>query len=208
MALGVTRFELLALLLSVSFVLIAEMFNTALEKAIDVATNSFDPLARTAKDVAAGAVLVAAVNATFVGYLVFAERLRDPSRRAIDSVKESPVHLTVIALAVVIMLVIGLKALTRRGTPLRRRARRPGTRPSPTGAGGDHVCGGRLPPRGAGLDAGLRDGHAGGADTGGGGSALHQRSGAGRDAGRGGDGGRVPGLLLSAGARDEAVTVS
>src|SRR5207245_80790 len=50
-ALGVTRFELLALLLAVSFVLIAEMFNTALEKAIDVATNSFDPLARVAKDV-------------------------------------------------------------------------------------------------------------------------------------------------------------
>jgi diacylglycerol kinase (ATP) len=118
-ALGVTRFELLALLLSVSFVLIAEMLNTALEKAIDVATNSFDPLARTAKDVAAGAVLVAAVNATFVGYLVFAERLRDPSRRAIDSVKGSPVHLSVIALAVVIMLVIALKAFTNRGTPLR-----------------------------------------------------------------------------------------
>jgi diacylglycerol kinase (ATP) len=117
--LGVTRFELLALLLSVSFVLIAEMFNTALEKAIDVATNSFDPLARVAKDVAAGAVLVAAVNATFVGYLVFAERLRDPSHRAIDSVRDSPVHLTVIALALVIMLVIGLKAFTDRGSPLR-----------------------------------------------------------------------------------------
>ncbi|HEX2588275.1 MAG TPA: diacylglycerol kinase [Gaiellales bacterium] len=117
--LGVTRFELLALLLSVSFVLIAEMLNTALEKAIDVATNSFDPLARTAKDVAAGAVLVAAVNATFVGYLVFAERLRDPSRRAIDNVKQSPVHLTVIALAIVLLLVIGLKARTDRGTPMR-----------------------------------------------------------------------------------------
>jgi diacylglycerol kinase (ATP) len=108
-ALGVTRFELLALLLSVSFVLIAEMFNTALEKAIDVATNSFDPLARTAKDVAAGAVLVAAVNATFVGYLVFAERLRNGS----------PVHLTVIALALVIMIVIALKARTDRETLLR-----------------------------------------------------------------------------------------
>ena len=117
--LGVTRFELLALLLSVSFVLIAEMLNTALEKAIDVATNSFDPLARTAKDVAAGAVLVAAVNAVFVGYLVFAERLRDPSRRAIDTVKHSPVHLTVIALALVILLVIVLKARTgSHGTPL------------------------------------------------------------------------------------------
>ena len=41
--LGVTRFELLALMLAVSFVLIAEMINTAIEKAIDVATNSFDP---------------------------------------------------------------------------------------------------------------------------------------------------------------------
>jgi diacylglycerol kinase (ATP) len=117
--LGVTRFELLAVMLAVSFVLIAEMINTALEKAIDVATNSFDPVARTAKDVAAGAVLVAAVNAAFVGYLVFAERLRDPSRRAIDTVRDSPVHLTVIAMAVVTMLVISLKAVTNRGTPLR-----------------------------------------------------------------------------------------
>jgi diacylglycerol kinase (ATP) len=117
--LGVTRFELLALMLAVSFVLIAEMVNTALEKAIDVATNSFDPLARVAKDVAAGAVLIAAVNAVFVGYLVFAERLRDPSRRALDTVRDSPVHLTVIATAVVIMLVIAVKALTEKGTPMR-----------------------------------------------------------------------------------------
>src|SRR6476661_9581996 len=118
-ALGVTRFELLAVMLAVSFVLIAEMINTALEKAIDVATNSFDPLARVAKDVAAGAVLVAAVNAVFVGYLVFAERLRNPSRRAIDTVRGSPVHLTVIALALVIMIVIALKARTDRETLLR-----------------------------------------------------------------------------------------
>jgi diacylglycerol kinase (ATP) len=117
--LGVTRFELLAVMLAVSFVLIAEMINTALEKAIDVATNSFDPLARVAKDVAAGAVLVAAVNAAFVGYLVFAERLRDPSRRAIDTVRDSPLHLTVIAMVVVTMLVISLKAVTNRGSPLR-----------------------------------------------------------------------------------------
>jgi diacylglycerol kinase (ATP) len=117
--LGVTRFELLAVMLAVSFVLITEMINTAMEKAIDVATNSFDPLARVAKDVAAGAVLVAAVNAIFVGYLVFAERLRDPSRHAIDTVRDSPLHLTVIAFAVVVLLVIAVKAATGRGTPLR-----------------------------------------------------------------------------------------
>ena len=57
-AVGVDRIELIALLISISFVLIAEMLNTALEAGIDVATTSFDPLAKLAKDIAAGAVRV------------------------------------------------------------------------------------------------------------------------------------------------------
>ena len=59
------------LLLAIAFVLIAEMINSAIEAAIDVATSSFDPLAKLAKDIAAGAVLIASVNAVAVGYLVF-----------------------------------------------------------------------------------------------------------------------------------------
>src|SRR3954471_12972711 len=39
---GVTRFELIALLLAIAFVLIAEMINTAVEHTVDVATTSFD----------------------------------------------------------------------------------------------------------------------------------------------------------------------
>ena len=57
---GVTRFELIALMLAIAFVLVAEMINSAVEQAIDVATTSFDPLAKLAKDIAAGAVLIAA----------------------------------------------------------------------------------------------------------------------------------------------------
>ena len=57
LAVGVRRLELVALLIAISFVLIAEMLNTALEAGIDVATTSFDPLAKLAKDIAAGAVL-------------------------------------------------------------------------------------------------------------------------------------------------------
>ena len=57
--------------------------------------------------------------ATFIGYLVFAERLRHPTGRAINSVRHSPVHITVIAVAVVILLVIGTKAYFGSGTPLR-----------------------------------------------------------------------------------------
>ena len=67
---GVSRLEMLVLILAVGFVIVAEMFNTAVEMALDVATNSFDPRARIAKDVAAGTVLVAAVTAVLVAYLV------------------------------------------------------------------------------------------------------------------------------------------
>src|SRR5207237_5279850 len=69
---GVAKLELIALLLAIAFVFITEMVNSALEQAIDVATTSFDPLAKLAKDVAAGAVLIATVNAVAIGYLVFA----------------------------------------------------------------------------------------------------------------------------------------
>ena len=73
---GVSRLELVILLMAISFVLIAEMINSALEAGIDVAT-TFDPLAKLAKDIAAGAVLIATINALAVGYLVFVDRIKD-----------------------------------------------------------------------------------------------------------------------------------
>src|SRR5262245_62169554 len=45
-AVGVSKIELIALLISITFVLVAEMINTAVEGAIDVATSSFDPMAK------------------------------------------------------------------------------------------------------------------------------------------------------------------
>src|SRR5215212_5672470 len=63
----VSKVELILLLISITFVLIAEMINSAIESAIDVATTSFDPMAKLAKDVAAGAVLIATMNALAVG---------------------------------------------------------------------------------------------------------------------------------------------
>jgi len=116
---GVTRFELIALLLAIAFVLIAEMINTAVEHTIDVATTSFDPMAKLAKDIAAGAVLIASVNAVAIGYLVFAHRVGDRSTRLLDRVRDVPITLTMIALVLTIIVVITTKALTGRGTPLR-----------------------------------------------------------------------------------------
>ena len=87
---GVPKIELIALLISITFVLIAEMINTAIEGAIDVSTTSFDPMAKLAKDVAAGAVLIATLNALAVGYLVFSSRIADRSSRVLEQVRDAP----------------------------------------------------------------------------------------------------------------------
>ena len=115
----VTKLELIALLISIAFVLVAEMFNTAIEGAIDVATTSFDPLAKLAKDIAAGAVLIAAINAVAVGYLVFSGKIADrivapdrPRPRRARRADDRRARVTVI-------IVIAIKAWTGSGTPLR-----------------------------------------------------------------------------------------
>ncbi len=118
-AIGVSRLELIALMISIAFVLIAEMINTAIEGAVDVSTTSFDPNAKLSKDIAAGAVLIATVNAVVVGYLVFSQAVQDRSSRLLDQIADAPAKLTLIALVLTILIVIGTKALTHRGTPLR-----------------------------------------------------------------------------------------
>jgi diacylglycerol kinase (ATP) len=119
LAIGVSKLELIALLLAIAFVFITEMFNSALEQAIDVATTSFDPLAKLAKDIAAGAVLIATVNAIAIGYLVFSSEIADRSSRLFEQLRDAPAQLTLIALVVTVIAVIAAKAYTGRGRPLR-----------------------------------------------------------------------------------------
>jgi len=118
-ALGVERIELIALLIVIAFVLVAEMINSAIEGAIDVSTTSFDPNAKLAKDIAAGAVLISSITAVAVGYLVFAEAAAHRTARLLDRVRDAPAEITLVALVLVILIVIGTKAATGRGTPLR-----------------------------------------------------------------------------------------
>ncbi len=118
-AAGVSRIELIALLISIAFVLVAEMINTAVEGAIDAATTSFDPMAKLAKDIAAGAVLIASVNAVAVGYLVFAGKAADNSARVLDRLRNAPAEITLVALVLTVLIVLATKAWTGRGTPLR-----------------------------------------------------------------------------------------
>jgi diacylglycerol kinase len=67
---GLTGIEWSILALTIAMVLVAEWFNTVTEVTINLVTTEYHPLARIAKDVAAGAVLLAALTAIVVGLLI------------------------------------------------------------------------------------------------------------------------------------------
>ena len=117
---GLSTIEFILLLSAVTLVIVAEMFNTALELAVDMFTKEFHHMAKLAKDIAAGCVFVTAVYAVIVGYLVFFRTVKiiDLSE-SISRIRRSPWHTTFIALVAVFSLVIIIKILLRKGTPLR-----------------------------------------------------------------------------------------
>ena len=70
-ALGVSRLEWALLVFAMALVWTAEGLNTALEWLCDVVAPEYDPLVKKAKDVAAAAVLLAAIGSALIGLLVF-----------------------------------------------------------------------------------------------------------------------------------------
>ena len=68
---GITRTEWLFVTLAAGLVLTAEAFNTAIEIDIDLTSPEYHPFARDTKDVATGAVLIAAIAAAIIGLIVF-----------------------------------------------------------------------------------------------------------------------------------------
>ncbi|HEX9024593.1 MAG TPA: diacylglycerol kinase [Geobacteraceae bacterium] len=116
--LRVTPLEFTMLVISVCFVLCAELLNTAIEVVVDMVSPEFNPLAKTAKDVAAGGVLVAAIGAAVMGYLILFKYIFPMYKEALGVIGTPTQMGTVVALLMVIIAVVFLKALSGRGTPL------------------------------------------------------------------------------------------
>jgi diacylglycerol kinase (ATP) len=112
LALGVSGLELVALVFAVGLVFVCELLNTAVETVVDLATDGFDPLAAVAKDVAAGAVLISAVTAVSVGYIVFFSRVTPIAQRLLVGVRAGSSGVTVLVLALTSIVVLGVKAVT------------------------------------------------------------------------------------------------
>lgn len=73
--LQISAIEWGVLVVTIMIVMSAELFNTAIEAVIDRAGNEHHPLAKIAKDTAAGAVLVGAIGSVIIGLLIFGPRL-------------------------------------------------------------------------------------------------------------------------------------
>lgn len=69
--LGITRTEWTVILLCIGVVIAAELFNTAIEKLVDLVSPERHPIAGQVKDIAAGAVLVCAAAAAIIGLVIF-----------------------------------------------------------------------------------------------------------------------------------------
>lgn len=69
--LRVTQASWLIIILNISFVLTAELFNTAIENLADVACKELNPVIKVIKDVAAAAVIIAVVSALASGLVIF-----------------------------------------------------------------------------------------------------------------------------------------
>lgn len=114
--LGLSKLEMAAVIFSITLVISLELVNTAIEKAVDLFTREYSEMAGFVKDVSAAAVMLAAINAVAVGYLVFSDKLMFFSLTALDNIIKADINILVIALVVNIAAVIGLKIFFKRGS--------------------------------------------------------------------------------------------
>lgn len=116
--LRVSALEFTLLTISVCFVLFAELMNTAVEVVVDLVSPDYHPLAKTAKDVAAGSVLVAAIGAGVMGYLILSKYIFPVYKEALGMIGTPTEMGALVSLLIVVILVVILKALSGKGTPL------------------------------------------------------------------------------------------
>jgi diacylglycerol kinase (ATP) len=110
-----SRVELLILLGAICLVILAELLNTAVETVVDLVTMDYHPLAKVAKDVAAGAVLVASLNAIIVGIVLFFDLRQFQERALVPTAAEHAVHTFAVGLVILLLLLVWWKVKGGKG---------------------------------------------------------------------------------------------
>ena len=118
LVLDLTLQEFALLALAITLVLFAELVNTAIEVVVDLVSPEYHPLAQRAKDVAAGAVLLASVGALVLGYLAISRFIFSNASIVNNDYMHSTGNLAILSVVVVVLLVVLVKARIGKGTPL------------------------------------------------------------------------------------------
>ncbi|MEK6646527.1 MAG: diacylglycerol kinase [Candidatus Firestonebacteria bacterium] len=116
--LNVTKSELILLGFAITLVLAIEMINTAAELVVNIIKDSYHPVVRIIKDILAGAVLIASVNAIVTGYLIFYSKIDISLVSGLTIIKQAPPHIAFIILFLVVFVVLAIKTYFRKGTPM------------------------------------------------------------------------------------------
>jgi diacylglycerol kinase (ATP) len=116
---GVTRMELVLISLAVIIVIVAEMLNSSFEAIVDLLSPEYSEKARIAKDIAAGAVLIAAFGAAVLGYIILFPYLKSLFTEGFSIAKHPKEEIALIAVILVMILVIITKSYFGKGHPLR-----------------------------------------------------------------------------------------
>src|SRR6202166_4918684 len=95
--------------IAIVLVLGFELINTSVEAVVDLMTVAHHPLAKIAKDAAAGAVLVASIGAVLVGYLAFYESIQHAGADVKTALVQVPVNLVLVTLTLVAIITIFAK---------------------------------------------------------------------------------------------------
>ncbi len=114
--------DMLVLVFAITLVIVAEMFNTAIEAVVDMITENYNPAAKLAKDVAAGAVLLAAANAIIAGVLIFfgQKNLTDIQQQITDPTTTPNIAgVVVLGIVLLTLVVIISKLISNTGSPWR-----------------------------------------------------------------------------------------
>jgi diacylglycerol kinase (ATP) len=105
--------------IAIALVIALELINTAIEAVVDLMTVAHHPLAKIAKDAAAGAVLIASLAAVVVGYLAFYEGVTAAGASVAVAVATVPRNLVFVVLVITGIVTVFAKAFAgKHGTPL------------------------------------------------------------------------------------------
>lgn len=107
---NLSKVEFICLIISVVLIIFAEMINTAVETVVDLYTDLYHPKAKIAKDVAAGAVVITALNAVIVAYFLFFDKIGEMGNSIYQTVINSPTYLAFVVVALLIIIAVALKA--------------------------------------------------------------------------------------------------